>query len=158
LSTAGAPSRADSMVTPPRRASRRSSSPDGTITVLGRAEIGTLPSVAYGASVAGGIVKGLLRTEIVGAMLLPQDAALAAPSKGATFQKLSAGVRGCVTSPSHRPIEVGGCAGAEANRVSAKSFGVDHTKEDSTVWPELTLGALSRVHIAGPLGVDVDTA
>lgn len=104
-------------------------------------DVGTLPSAGAG----GGLALGFdpiarLHLEVTGNVWGAQDGTLSSDaSRGATFQLVTAGARGCWVLT--RPVTLAPCLGAEAMVLSAHGFGANRPSDATSIgWaPDATL-------------------
>lgn len=132
--------------TPPADRDVRGPSDDVRRTKLGArvhaiGDAGTLPALGGGGGIALGIdVFERLRLEVVGNYWPAQDGRLSGnPSRGASFQLMGAGARGCWALT--RSVVVAPCLGAEVVALSGDGFGAARTSgARSIAWaPEAAL-------------------
>lgn len=107
----------------------------------------TLPSAALGGSVTVAWTPGRARIELDARRWAAQSTTVAGSTAGARFTVTSLGARGCWAMLTGN-FELGPCAGADAQLVSAPGFGADTNHAPDASWASLTGGALARLPLA----------
>jgi hypothetical protein len=164
-----APARSSSPAAPasPERdvvAPRAARSSTVSARLHGIADVGTLPAIGGGGGLAVGFDPiARLHLELHGNLWAAQDGTLAAdPSRGAAFQLVTAGARGCWGLT--RPIVLAPCVGAEVSVLTGTGFGANRTSDATAVaWaPEAGLTLLvplgSRFALRAGLGGTAPTS
>lgn len=107
-------------------------------------DLGSLPSVTLGPSLALGVTWGAWRVEVGGAYLLSQRATLSS-NRGGDFDLLVGSVAGCGAVRVAR-AQLGGCVGAELGRIQGLGFGVSDPGSGDDLW--LAVNAVGRASFA----------
>lgn len=112
----------------------------------------SLPAAALGGSLTIAWTPGRVRLEVDGRRWAAQSGT-DGTGAGARFTLSSLGGRGCYAALRAGGFDLGPCAGADAQLVSANGFGADTNFARSAAWASIAAGALARLAVTSWLGV-----
>lgn len=113
----------------------------------GLLDVGTLPAVAPGASVALGVSRGRWRAELAGLVLVSQRAEVT-PGVGGDIGLAGALLRGCFALV-HAGVSLDACAAFEGGWMSGQGVGVVDAQRDGGARWAARVGLAARVRITG---------
>jgi hypothetical protein len=125
-------------------------------------DLGTLPTLAYGFSLAGSLHVGRLRAEVYGAYWPNHTAhpGRVPAGEGGEVELFAGGARGCFPLPGrsewfHR-IELSPCAGLEAGALHGRGLNLPRSLTQTGLWLAVTLDARIVVRLSRALGFVAD--
>jgi hypothetical protein len=126
-------------------------------------DLGTLPHIAYGFTLAGSVLVGRFRGEAYGSYWPSQTAAGPVgtpPGEGGSIELFDGGTRACFSVTDERPpahrLELSPCAGFEAGALHGKGVNLAPSLTATGLWLALTLDARAVVRLSRSLGVALD--
>jgi len=132
---------------PPERAARRT---HGGLGVDVSGDLGTLPTIAWGAGFRGYVSRGLLRGEL-GAMLWPRSEATAQSpfGGGASISLRTLALAGCWTWEPR--LGLSGCFRVEGGILHASGFGISRPSTSNGLWLAGFAGLTARLFTWGAI-------
>jgi hypothetical protein len=128
----------------------------GVAELFGLVDIATAPTTGIGMGLAGGVLVGPVRAELL-VTAEPKHGGPVTTQAGvvATFFKRSAGIRGCY-APFEGTVELSGCLGIDYAFLRGEGFGISNPTTGSTAWWEPNVGAGARIGFGRHAGVRLD--
>ncbi len=121
----------------------------GVVEIAALIDTATLPELAVGVGIAGGVRWGWLRAELQGEAFAPQKAALPEGLSG-EFGLLSGALLGCL-GPDAKTVAPFGCGGLELGRISGEGRGVSEPELGTALWVAARLEAGAAVRLGSAL-------
>lgn len=120
-------------------------------------DLGSQPSLTWGATLAVGLSAGLFRGELSASYFGPQRASVRPDdaSQGGEFSLVVAALRGCLAAPLGG-VDLGACLGVELGVQAGEAFGVTRPERGNAPWLALPLAATLRWSLTRRVGLHVE--
>jgi hypothetical protein len=118
-------------------------------------DVGTLPQLAYGFSLAASLLVGRFRGELYGAYWPNQTAHGPAADEGADIELAAGGSRGCFALLA-QSVELAPCAGLEVGALHGSGVNLMPSLNQTGLWLAVTLDARAVLRVSKAFGIAVD--
>jgi len=124
------------------------------VGALASADLGAMPSAAFGVGGQVGLSAYRLRIDLAVTYWLPQQHAVAESDAGGEVSFFTGSLSGCPILIAE-PVQLGPCAAFELGRMHAAGYGVDNPSEQTILWVGARVGGRLGVIVADPLALGV---